>query len=165
MTVKAMAKALDTSTMTIYRRLKRNGINIDDLRDDATGELTTAGASTIAALFRTTATTDDEQAAQQIVTDTVTGDATDDDLTGSTGSTGSGSTVAVLQAKLDGAQALIDMLTDERDDLRRQLAQVTAALQAEQADRQRERLMLTGGDGGQHDDLRRGWFRRLFGGR
>ena len=71
--------------------------------------------------------------------------------------------MAALTATVDGLRALVSQLEGERDELRRQLAQVTAALQAEQADRQQERLLLTGatatgGDGQQ----RRGWLKRLF---
>ena len=157
--------------MTIYRRLKKNGVNVDELRDDATGELTAAGASIIASMFPNASVTADENSAPQVATgdspQTATGNG--DDVNGN------GSTVAaVLQARLDGANALIEQLTGERDELRRQLAAATAALEREQDDRRQERLMLTasaasGSTSSADDDddtddgqQRRGWLYRLF---
>lgn len=159
MTITGMAKALDVSPMTIYRRLKRNGVNIDDLRDEKTGELTTAGASVIASMFPNASVTTGGQDVPQVATADVFQDATgatggDDPTTGGV----DGQVAAVLRARLEGAQALIEQLTGERDELRRQLAAATAALEREQDDRRQERLMLTDGDG----QGRRGWFARLF---
>lgn len=137
MTLTAIAKQLGVSTMTIYRRCKKNGVNIDELRADEHGEITTAGAAVIASLFDATA---DQRAAEQVATGDVTATVTQTVTTDSM-------TAAVLQAKLDGAQALIDHLTEERDRLREQVNQLTAALEREQLDRQQERQMLTGDSG------------------
>jgi len=161
-TLTALAEQLNTTTMTIYRRLKRNGLTIDELRNPATGDLTPAGVSTIAALFDATGGTSTEPTAEQGATPETEPAATGDALA-----------VAVLEAKLEGAAALIEQLTGERDELRRQLATALAALAAEQADRQQERRLLTGaaadpGDNDPHqegkaaDYPRRGWFFRLF---
>lgn len=139
MTLTALARELNTTQMTIYRKLKKNGVNIADLRDDATNELTSEGISVISALFDTTTPSN----------------AIEDSNTNATPNNSD-----VLQAQLDGAMALIEQLTGERDELRRQLATVTAALQAEQADRQQERQLLTGGDA--NGQRRRGFFARLF---
>lgn len=151
MTLTAMARQLNTSPMTVYRRLKRAGVNIEELRDAGSGQLTAAGVSTIAALFDTTT----PQTA-------ITGDATQiqhDDKRDATGVTQDAATAAaVLQAKLDGANAIIEQLTSERDELRRQLDAVTAALHAEQADRANERRLLTAGEAGDGQQ-RRGIFR------
>ncbi len=133
MTLTALADQLNTTTMTIYRRLKRNGLTIDELRDTATGELTQVGVSTIAALFDATGGTSTEPAAEHGATSET-----------EQGATGDALAVAVLEAKLEGAAALIEQLTSERDELRRQLAAALAALAAEQADRQQERRLLTG---------------------
>ena len=46
-----MAKHLGTSKPTLYKRVKQAGLNLDDLRDKDTGELTASGASALAALF------------------------------------------------------------------------------------------------------------------
>ena len=159
MTLTDLARELGTTTMTIYRRLKRNGVNIDDLRDSSTGELTNVGVSTIAALFDRTGVTPAQPAAQQSATLD-----TQQDTTPTTQLD-----VAVLQAQLDGARALIEQLTGERDELRRQLGAALAALATEQADRQQERRLLTQGDGhdekyqNQNNQTRRGFFSRLFG--
>ena len=133
MTLTEMAKQLNVSAMTIYRKLKKNGVKIDELRDPDTGELTAAGVSVIASLFDATAPQQHVTAPQQHVTGDATRlqQVTTDDAT-------------VLQAKLDGATALIEQLTSERDDLRKQVAALTAALQREQDDRQAERRLLTG---------------------
>ena len=156
MTITEMAKQLEVSTMTIYRRCKKKGIDVAELRDADTGHLSAAGVAAIASLFDATR----PQGA-------ITGDATQvqpiyngDAQTASQGLVGdSTATVAVLQAKLDGANALIVQLTGERDALREQLAAAQAALAAEQADRQHERRLLTGdvGDGGEAGQSRRVW--------
>lgn len=158
MTLKAIADELNTTTMTIYRRLEKKSINIGELRDADTGEITPAGAAVIASLFKNTGTTDDNDRVKQIITDVLTGDAAQQ-TPGSSGT--EAAQVAALMATVDGLRALVAQLEGERDELRRQLSQVTAALQAEQADRQQERLALTAGstDSAQQ---RRGWFYRLF---
>lgn len=147
MTITAIAKQLNTTTMTVYRRLKRAGVNVDDLRDANTGEVTAAGASLIASLFDTTGGATQE--AQQVITGDATGGATGDTVT-----------VAVLQAKLDAATDTISRLEAERDRLLKQLDAVTAALQTEQADRQHERLLLTGSDG--NGQQRAHWWQNIF---
>lgn len=151
MTITSMAKQLGVSTMTIYRRAKKKGVAIEELRDTETGELTSAGVAVIASLFDATT----PQAA-------LTGDATQiqPDYNGDaqTASQGPGAaSTAVLQAKLDGMTALVEQLTSERDALREQLAAAQAALAAEQADRQAERRLLTG-DVGEGAQPRRRWW-------
>ena len=137
MTLTAIARELGVSNMTIYRRCKKRGVNIEELRDSDTGEITAAGVAVIASLFDATA----PQMAP-------TGDATQmqpgcngDAQTASQGQ--AGPSEAVLQAQVDG---------------------LTAALQAEQADRQAERRLLTGGAGDPDGQPRRrglfGWLRR-----
>ena len=139
MTLTEMAKQLNVSSMTIYRRLKKNGYEIGSMRDVSTGELTAAGVSVIASLF-------DATVPQQ----TATGDATRMQQ-------GATDNATVLQAQLDGAMALIEQLTSERDDLRKQVAALTAALQREQDDRQAERRLLTGDTGEAARSRRRWW--------
>ena len=147
-----MAKQLNVTTMTIYRRLEKNGLNIADLRDGDKGPLTSEGVAIIASLFDTTT----PQTA-------LTGDATptqpDYNPAGNGGITGPlDDSAAVLRAKLDGAQALIEQLTGERDRLAAQVTALQAALAAEQADRQAERRLLTGGvDGEPAAQPRRRW--------
>ena len=51
MTVTDMVKHLGVSKPTLYKRVKLAGLNLDDLRDKDTGELTESGASALAALF------------------------------------------------------------------------------------------------------------------
>ena len=165
MTLAALARQLNTTTMTIYRRLKRNGVSIDELRDSTTGNLTPAGVSIIAALFDEPAATAPEQPPQR--------DATSDTEQGTTEANAPRwNECDVLRAQLEGARDLIEQLTGERDELRRQLAAAQAALAAEQADRANERRLLTGTasehaegyfdrDNGK-DNNRRSWFYRLF---
>lgn len=157
MTVKAMARQLQVSPMTIYRRLQRQGVNIGDLRDAITGELTAAGVAVIGSLFDaagiTAAATGGASSAQQVTKQdaehVITGDQDGDALT-----------VAVLRVQLDAANNRIEILERERDLLISQLNAATAALEREQTDRQHERqLFLTGSDGGQRGGR---WFQRLF---
>lgn len=153
MTITAMAKELNVSTMTIYRRCKKNGVHIDDLRDETSGELTAAGVAAIASLFDTTT--------PQRAT---TGDATpiQHDYNSATQTAPQGpeaASIAVLEAKLEGAAVLIEQLTSERDALREQLAAAQAALNAMIEDRQAERRLLTGSvDGDPGAPRRRRWW-------
>ena len=155
--------------MTIYRRLRKAGLNIADLRDEKSGEVTAAGASAIAALFDSPGVTPRATAAERVVTPD-----TERDTTGATEATtaqaGQVNTAAAVQiatltAQVEGLQALIAQLEGERDELRRQLDAVTAALHAEQTDRQQERRLLTASttgaaqaDGGEDHRQRRGFF-------
>jgi hypothetical protein len=150
MTLTDMAKQLNVSTMTIYRRCEKNGVVIGDLRDSSTGKLTSEGVAVIASLFDTTTP-------QKAITDdtTRTPHEHNDDTQHA-----AQAACDVLQARLDGANAIIEQLTGERDDLRRQVAALTAALQAEQADRQAERRLLTGGDLAEAAEPRRHWWQR-----
>lgn len=145
--------------MTVYRRCKKSGVAIDELRDGPNGELSSAGVAVIASLFDTTT----PQTA-------LTGDATqlqpdcnDDTQTASQGPGAADMAVqvAALTATVDGLRGMVEILTSERDELRRQLAAAQAALAAEQADRQAERRLLTGsvgGDGGEAGQPRRRWW-------
>ena len=147
-----MAKQLGVSTMTIYRRCEKNGVNVDELRDGPRGPLTSAGVATIASMFDTTGP-------QTALADDAT--QTPQDMSHATQDTSQGpaaASAAVLQAKLDGMMMLADQLSSERDALREQLAAAQAALAAEQADRQAERRLLTGGDDVQHAQPRRRWW-------
>ena len=145
MTVTAMAKQLNVSTMTIYRRCKKNGVNIEELRDGPNGELTPEGVSVIASMF-------DATTPQTAITDDATRmphDSNDDAQTASQGTAAASMAVRVaeLTATVDGLRALVDQLQGERDALREQLTAAQAALAAEQADRQSERRLLTGDSG------------------
>ena len=140
MTLAEIAKQLNTSTMTIYRRLRKSGVNIGQLRDDVTGEITPAGASVIASMFGVTGATSTEQSAERCETCAAERGETNSNA-------GSAGAVDVLRAQLEGRDALIKQLMDERDTLRLQLAAASAALEREQADRQHERqLLASGGD-------------------
>lgn len=147
MTVTGIAKQLNVSTMTVYRRCKKNGVLLDDLRDSETGELTAAGVAAIASLF-------DATGPQTALTDDTTRMSQGYD---GVAQTASQAACDVLQARLDGANAVIEQLTSERDELRRQVAALTAALAAEQEDRQAERRLLTG-DVGEAGQSRRRWW-------
>lgn len=57
MTLAEMARQLNTSTMTIYRRLDKAGLKIADMRDADTGEITAEGMAVIGGLFTTTGAT------------------------------------------------------------------------------------------------------------
>lgn len=147
MTITAMAKQLDVSTMTIYRRCKKHGVKLDELRDGQNGELTSEGVAVIASLF-------DVTGPETALTGDVTQLQPDSNSVAQTASQGQ---LDVLQAKLDGATALIEQLTSERDELRRQLTAAQAALAAEIQDRQAERRLLTGG-GDPAEQPRRPWW-------
>lgn len=151
-----LARQLDTTPVTVYRRLKRAGIRIETLRDDNTGDLTPAGVQTIAALYDAPGpVAADQDGVSGHITDAYQSVSPDTCQGGSPVSGPDAVPAAVLAARLEGAQALIEQLQGERDDLRRQLAAALAALQREQDDRQQERRLLTDGRGG--DDPRPRW--------
>lgn len=129
-----MAKELNVSTMTIYRRLKRAGVDVAELRDDATGELTSEGVAIIGNLFSTTGSATQPPPAPQPAADVE---------------------AAVLRAKLDAAEDTVARLDAECERLRRQVDTLTAMLQAEQ--QQRQRLLP---DGQQRRGGLFGWLRR-----
>lgn len=145
MTMLELSKVLGVSTATIYRRLKASSISIEDLRDGK--QLTQHGVQVVSSMFdsvssRVAPVSDgDSDALHEALRDTVHGDTVE---------------AAVLAAQVAGLQALVAQLEGERDDLRRQLAAMTAALEREQQDRHRERLLLTGGP----DDTRGHWWSR-----
>lgn len=124
MTITGMAKELNVSAMTVYRRMKRAGVNVTELRDDATGELTSEGVAVIGNLFSTTGTTT-----------TTTGSATQPQPAADV-------EAAVLRAKLDAAEDTVARLDAECERLRQQVDTLTAMLQAEQ--QQRMRLLPDG---------------------
>lgn len=149
MTITALSKALGVSTPTIYRRLKAQGVNLDDLRDG--GELTQHGVQVIASLFDR-----DDLATQSVkcnVSDTEH-EALHETLQGETALRVQ---VAALEAQRDGLQALVSQLEGQVADLRRLLDAANAALEREQTDRQQERALLTTGT-----DARQHWWQRLF---
>lgn len=142
MTLKAIADELNVTTMTVYRRLSRAGIDIKALRAEGTNEITVEGAGIIASLFKNTTTTEDNEAAQQVIMDVLNSNRT------SVTSTTDGATaaqVASLTAKAEGLERLVTQLEGERDRLQQQVIALTAALEREQADRQHERQLLTAG--------------------
>ncbi len=142
MTLRAIADELNTTTMTIYRRLEKAGINIKELRDEETNEITVEGAGIIASLFKNTTTTEDNEAAQQVITDVLNSNRTS--VTSTTDGT-TAAQVASLTAQVEGLERLVTQLEGERDRLQQQVIALTAALEREQADRQAERRLLTSG--------------------
>ena len=138
MTITALSKELGVSTPTIYRRLKACNVNIADLRDG--NQLTQHGVSVISALFD--ASSNESDVNHEALHEAPQNEAVK---------------IASLTAQVNGLQALVAQLEGERDDLRRQLATVSAALEREQADRQHERILL-----GSPDARRGHWWQRLF---
>lgn len=148
MTLTDVAKELNTTTMTIYRRLKRAGVNVADLRDDVTGELTAEGVSVIGGLFDATGANIASHPDATRIQPDAQPDAQHVDVE-----------AAVLRVKLEAAEDKLAMVTAERDRLLERVDTLTAMLQAEQA--QRVRLL----EDGHHQ--RRGfwsWFKRDKGG-
>ena len=146
MTLTEIAKHLNTSTMTIYRRLDKAGIKISDLRDADTGGITPEGVSVIGSLFDATG----QQAAQQTDT-TRTQPAAQPDAQPIEVE------AAVLRERVRGLEDKLQAAYDERDRLRAQVDTLTEMLRVEQ----QGRVKLLG-DGGQQQ--KRGLF-GLFRGR
>ena len=139
MTLKALAETLGVSAMTVYRRCKANGVNIQDLRGDD-GEITSEGCSIVGALFTTTTPCN---TGTTITTTPKQHDNNTEDNTVE---------VARLTAEVEGLRRLCEMLEGQVADLRTRLD----ASEAER--RQRDQLLLPASGG------LRGWWRRLRGG-
>ena len=140
MTVTEVARSLGVSTMTIYRRLDKAGLNIAELRDKDTKELSAEGVSVIGQLFAdtgatTSATQTDNRSATQ--PQRVVAQSAEVEL-------------AVLRVRLETMTETIERLTEERDRLREENGKLLDMLRAEQMTRQK---LLS--DGNQQ---RRGWF-------
>lgn len=99
MNVTQLAKHLGISKPTLYKRVKDAGLQLDDLRNTQTGELTQYGVETISALF--------DGSTQQRKDDTPTTD---------------GGELAAMRVQLDGMKR-------ENDLLREMLAAKDAELQ------------------------------------
>lgn len=153
MTIKGIADELGTTSVTIYRRLKRAGIQIATLRDD-NGDITQSGASTIANLFR------ERDADVQRAIDAGRADRSeaegliDDDRNRLQREAASAETRAVIaETRLEFALERVKALESDLEHTRLECSRLLALLEAEQQQRQR---LLT--DGHQQ---RRGLFRRL----
>ena len=144
MTLTQLAKRFDTTTMTIYRRLDKKGVNIKDLRDDNTKEITPAGESIIAALFDAPRETPAQQGIERNATDDVQRDAQPIEVE-----------LAVLRERLKAAEDMLTAVCGERDRLLEQVDTLTAMLRTEQ--QQRVRLLE---DGNQRRGGLFGLFRR-----
>lgn len=147
MTMRAIADELGISIPTLYRRLKAEGVNVADLRDEKTGKVTPAGAAVIADIFRGST---DNKAIQEIIN----GDS--QSVASNTAGQDADATVraAVCAAKLEAAEATITRLEDELTRLRDERDKLLALLEGEQKQRQ---MLLT--DGHQRRGLF-GWFKR-----
>lgn len=149
MTMRAIADELGISIPTLYRRLKAEGVNVADLRDEKTGKVTPAGAAVIADIFRGST---DNKAIQEIIN----GDS--QSVASNTAGQDADATVraAVCAAKLEAAEATITRLEDELTRLRDERDKLLTMLETEQ--RQRVQLLTDGNArrGGLFAWLRRG---------
>lgn len=140
MTIVEMAKQLGVSTMTIYRRMKREGLNVADYRDSTTNELTSDGVAVIGSLFTATAPHEHDKThttSTQPDTQPVNVEA------------------AVLRVKLEAAEATVARLETECERLRAERDRLLNMLETEQ--RQRQQLLT---DGNQRRGGLFGWLRR-----
>ena len=141
-TITGMAKELGVSAMTIYRRMKRAGLDVAELRDNQTGELTPEGVAAIGNLFDTTGTTT-----------TTTGSATRPQP--APPQPPAEVEAAMLRVKLEAAEDTIARLDAECSRLHELVDNLTDMLKAEQLQRQR---LLTDGNPQRRGLF--GWIRR-----
>lgn len=113
MTIKEAAARYGVSRQAIYQRLKRQGLQVDTLRDPKTGELTPDGEATLSSMFT------EAEAAEQTTPDN--NQAQIDALTAERDALRD--QVAQLTSQVDTINAQLATLTDERDFLRRALDQ------------------------------------------
>lgn len=130
MNVTQLAKHLGISKPTLYKRVKDAGLQLDDLRDKATGELTAQGAGVISALFddKTPAPTEASKASQYKHLTQVDAE------------------ILVLRAQLAEAEKRIDLLTSILAAREAELQRMTTDLEAWRAKAQEvdvKQLLLT----------------------
>lgn len=135
MTLAEVARQLNTTTMTVYRRLNRAGLKIADMRDADTGEITAEGVAVIGGLFTTTRAT-------QPATDTTTTSTTRTQHTTQHDAQPVEVEAAVLRERVQGLTDKLLAVEAERDRLLSQVTTLTEMLQAEQRQRQ---MLLTDG--------------------
>ena len=134
MTLRAIAATLGVQPVTVYRRLKANGIDVATLRD-SNGNITTEGASLIASMFDGVP---DDTAIQAAISETsqgVAGETSQADIALQV-------TAAVTAAKLEAAEDRIKALETEVDRLRGERDRLLTMLETEQ--RQRQQLLTDG---------------------
>lgn len=144
MTLTEIAKGLGVSPMTVYRRLGKAGLNIADLRDEGTGEITAEGVAVIGSLFDATG----QQTAQQT-------DATRTQPAAQPDTQPAEVEAAVLRVKLEASEATVKRLEDEVQRLRGECDRLVSMLEVEQ--RQRQQLLT---DGRQRRGGLFGWLRK-----
>ena len=136
MTITGIARDLNVSPMTVYRKCRKNGVDLGSLRDK-NGKISQHGASVIASLFDATGEQDPQ-----------TSDSPANNVSQAV-------EIAVLRERVTALSDQLKAVYDERDRLREQVDRLTGLLEAEQ--RQRQQLLT---DGSQQ---RRGlfaWLRR-----
>lgn len=144
MTLAEMARQLNTTTMTIYRRLHKAGLKIADMRDADTGEITAEGMAVIGGLFTTTGATTTTTTRTQPTTQH---DAQPADVE-----------AAVLRERCKALEDTVQRLDAECERLRVERDKLLTMLESEQ---QARTLLLT--DGRQRRGLF-GWFKSRGGG-
>jgi hypothetical protein len=145
-TLAEMARQLNTSTMTIYRRLDKAGLKIADMRDADTGEITAEGMAVIGGLFTTTGAT-------QPTTVTTTNGTTRTQPTTQHDAQPADVEAAVLRERCKALEDTVQRLDAECERLRVERDKLLAMLESEQ---QARTLLLT--DGRQRRGLF-GWFK------
>lgn len=127
MNVTEMARYLRVSKPTLYKRVKDNGLTLDELRDRATGEITAHGAAVLADLFANKTPLPAERKPARI--------------------TPLEAEMKVLQGELDGLKGENALLRKALEDKDRQIEMLTADLEAWRAKAQeidvRQLLLLT----------------------
>lgn len=109
MTIKDAAAKYGVSRQAIYQRLKRQGLQVDALRNPDTGELTADGEAVLSSMFTEAEPTQDNAQAQ---VDTLT-----------TEVNSLREQAAALTAQVDTLTTQLATITEERDFLRRALDQ------------------------------------------
>lgn len=149
MTLAEVARQLNTTTMTVYRRLNRAGLKIADMRDADTGEITAEGVAVIGGLFTTTGAT-------QPATDTTTTSTTRTQHTTQHDAQPADVEAAVLRERCKALEDTVQRLDAECERLRVERDKLLAMLEGEQ----RARVLLL--DDGHHQRRGGGLFRWLI---
>lgn len=116
MNIEALSKQLGTSYRTVYRRIERAGLSLDDLKD-ADGQLTAEGIQAISALFDNDSKRDNDKRQEAVNSE----DMSKAKALVNVKSKAAEKAIAEAEKRASAAEAEARRLSDQVDDLRRQV--------------------------------------------
>lgn len=123
MNIEALSKQLGTSYRTVYRRIERAGLSLDDLKD-AGGQLTAEGIQAISALFDNDSKRDNDKRQEAVISEDMSKAQALVNVKGKAAEKAiaeADKRASAAEARAAAAEAEARRLSEQVDDLRRQL--------------------------------------------